>query len=97
MFRHCVMFRWKPGTGDNVKAAIAAGLNELAHLEGVLSYTHGADLGLRDDNWDYVVVGDFVDEAAYRGYATDPGHVELIQTLIVPNIEERAGAQYVVG
>ncbi|NNE94448.1 MAG: Dabb family protein [Acidimicrobiales bacterium] len=94
MFRHCVMFKWADGAGDAVKAEIAAGLNRLATLDAVTSYHHGPDLGVADGNWDYAIVGDFADEAAYRVYATEDGHLSLINDLIKPNISARAAVQY---
>lgn len=94
MIRHCVMFRWKPDVGDDVRKAIADGLDRLGELDYIESYRHGADLGLREGNWDYVVVGDFADEAAYRRYSADPVHVELVADLLSPNISDRAAVQY---
>ncbi len=96
MFRHCVMFRWADGVSDATKAEISAGLDRLATLEAVSSYHHGPDLGVSDGNWDYSIVGDFADEAAYRRYATEAGHLALIAELVKPNISARAAVQYEV-
>ncbi len=94
MFRHCVMFKWADGASEAVKSEIAAGLDRLATLDAVTSYHHGPDLGVSDGNWDYAIVGDFADEAAYRVYATEHGHLALINDLIKPNISARAAVQY---
>ncbi len=94
MFRHCVMFRWADGVSDDTKNEISVGLDRLATLDAVSSYHHGPDLGVSDGNWDYGIVGDFADEAAYRTYATEEGHLELIADLIKPNISARAAVQY---
>lgn len=94
MFRHCVMFNWADDASDEAKAAVAAGLDELAKMDCVGSFKHGADAGLRDDNYDYVAVGDFDSIAAYRTYATDPGHLEMIANVIRPAISSRVAVQY---
>ena len=94
MFRHCVMFTWKDDVSDATKAAISAGLDEMAELEPVSSYHHGPDAGVSDGNWDYVVVGEFEDVAAYKAYAADEQHQALIKTHIAPNVSGRAAIQY---
>lgn len=94
MLRHCVMFRWNDEVTAEARAQVKAGLDEMAALDGVVSYRHGPDAGVSDGNWDYVVVGDFVDVDAYQAYAVDEGHVALITEWIKPNISARAAVQY---
>lgn len=88
------MFRWAEGTTDETKAAVASGLDEMIKLDCVSAYKHGADAGISDGNFDYVAVGDFESIAAYRAYATDPGHLDLIASVIKPAISSRAAVQY---
>lgn len=97
MLRHCVMFRWNEGVEPSVVDEIRARLDHLAEIDGVVSYRHGPDLGLRDDNFDYVVVGDFASRAAYDDYAADADHQALITDLIAPNISARAAVQFDIG
>jgi hypothetical protein len=94
VFRHCVMFTWADNVSDTTKAAISAGLDELAELDCVTAYQHGPDAGISDGNWDYIAVGDFASVEDYRTYATDAGHLLLITDLIKPNISGRAAVQY---
>ena len=94
MIRHCVMFKWKPGTDEATKNTISDGLDQLAKLDMVVAYRHGPDVGLRSDTWDYVVVGDFASADDYRSYAVDPSHTSLIADHIAPNIADRAAVQY---
>jgi len=94
MFRHCVMFKWADDVSDDIKAAVRAGLDELVKLDCVSAYHHGPDAGVSDGNWDYVAVGDFASVDEYQAYATEAGHVELITSLIKPNISARAAVQY---
>ena len=88
------MIKWTDDADDSTKAEISSGLDRLAGLNCVAGYHHGPDLGVSEGNWDYMIVGDFADEAAYRQYATEVGHVALITDLIKPNISGRAAAQY---
>lgn len=97
MLRHCVMFRWNDDVAPAVFDQIAVGLDQLAELNSVSSYRHGPDLGLREGNFDYVVVGDFESRADYEAYATDATHLALIAGLIAPNIADRAAVQYEIG
>ena len=52
MFRHCVMFTFNEDATAEAKAAISAGLDEMAKLEVVVDYRHGPDAGVSDGNWD---------------------------------------------
>lgn len=94
MFRHCVMFKWAEGVSDDAKAAVSAGLDELAKLDAVADYRHGPDAGVSEGNYDYVVVGDFTSVDNYKIYATDEDHLTLIADHIKPNISARAAVQY---
>jgi len=96
MLRHCVMFKWNEGVSDETKAAISAGLDQLADLDAVAAYHHGPDAGISDGNWDYVVVGDFTTVDNYQTYATDADHLALIADVIRPNISSRAAVQYTI-
>jgi len=88
------MFTWNDAATDEAKAAIRAGLDGLAKLDAVAAYHHGPDAGISDGNWDYVAVGDFASVGDYQIYATDAGHLTLINDLIKPNISGRAAVQY---
>ena len=96
MIRHCVMFRWKPETPPATIEAIRAELDQLAEMDAVSEYRHGPDAGLAEGNFDYVVVGEFDDEDAYRSYATDENHLRVVTELIRPNITDRAAVQYAI-
>jgi len=73
MIRNVVMVRLKPGQDPAEIAEIQDGFRNL-NCPGTLSYTLGDDLGLRDGNWDFAIVADFEDEAAYRVYDQDAEH-----------------------
>jgi hypothetical protein len=91
------MFRWNDDVSDDAKAAIAAGLDRMAQLDSVAAYAHGPDAGLRDGNWDYVVVADFRSVDDYYEYSADADHQQLITEHIAPNVSARAAVQYDLG
>ncbi|MEM7095471.1 MAG: Dabb family protein [Actinomycetota bacterium] len=94
MIRHVVLFTFSDDATDDDKAAIAAGLDRMAELDCVSSFSHGPDAGLVDGNWDYTVVADFEDAPAYGVYANDADHLALIADVIKPAISGRAAVQF---
>lgn len=95
MFRHVVMFKWADGVDTDHVTAVAAGLDNLAAtIDQIKQYRHGRDLGLSDQNFDYVVVGDFDSPDDYVVYRDHPVHKAFIAELIAGRITERAAVQY---
>jgi hypothetical protein len=98
MFRHVVMFRWKDDVTSEHIEAVSAGLDDLVStIDEIKSYRHGPDAGLSDQNFDYVVVGDFDSVADYEVYRDHPVHQELIANLIAGRLAGRAAVQYHIG
>ena len=97
MFRHCVMLRFKSGITEDQKNRAYEGIRSLPdHIDEVVSYSVGFNAGSRSDNYDLVVVGDFVSEADYETYAGHAKHQEVIADLIAPIIDSRTAVQYVL-
>ncbi len=95
MMRHVVMFKWADGVDADHVAAVAAGLDNLAAtIDQIKRYRHGPDIGLSDQNFDYVVVGDFDSADDYVAYRDHPVHQAFIAELIAGRISERAAVQY---
>jgi Stress responsive A/B Barrel Domain len=95
---HQVSFRWKEGTTPDQIAALEAALAALpGRFEGVLAYGFGPDLGIREGNADYGLVGVFADEQAYASYAADEFHLALIRDHVLPIVAERLAVQYRIG
>ena len=94
-FRHVVMFRWAPDTAqadrDAAVEALRAFGEQITDLGARLQV--GADAGVGEGNFDTVVVVDFPDVEAYRRYAVDPRHLELVARHIKPFLAERAAVQ----
>lgn len=92
--RHIVLFRFNADTTDAQIAELSAGLDRLpgAIVEmGV--YRHGRDAGITDTSWDYAIVGEFASPEDYLVYRDHPVHQDLIRTLVLPIVADRASAQ----
>jgi hypothetical protein len=96
MFRHCVMFSWKPEVTSGHLAEVSAGLDGLGQMEVIRSFRHGPDAGVREGNYDYAVVADFDDQAGWEIYQADEGHQQLIAELLAPYIADRAAVQFAI-
>jgi Stress responsive A/B Barrel Domain len=95
MIRHVVMFRWRAVTTPDDVAAIEVGLGKLpGEIPEIQRYTFGADAGINEGNFQFVVVADFASVDDYVVYRDHPVHRALIEEKIRPNIEERAAIQF---
>lgn len=95
MFRHVVMFKWRPGTDSAEVENVRRRLDELPRaISEISAYRHGPDAGVNTGNFDYVVVGDFADAQAYLAYRDHPVHQQLITEVLAPLIAERSAVQY---
>lgn len=95
MFRHVVLFRWTANATDEQKNAVA---ERLAALPGAIpeikAYHYGADAGVNEGNYDFAVVADFADSAAYLTYRDHPVHRSVVDECIKPIAADRAAVQY---
>lgn len=95
MFRHVVLFRWKPDASETGKESVRAGLAELpGAIPQIRSYQFGDDAGVAEGNFDFAVVADFDNESDYRVYAAHERHQTLIAERIRPLVAERVAVQY---
>jgi len=91
---HVAVFKWKPGTTAGAVQSLADALDELkVQAVGLISYQHGADLGVRDGTFDYGVVAEFDSAEQIGRYLDHPLHQELVATYIAPILEERRAVQ----
>jgi Stress responsive A/B Barrel Domain len=95
VFRHVVMFAFKDGTTEVQKEALAAALHQLPELiPEIRSYCFGRDLGLRDDNYDFVLTADFDDADGFLVYSDHPDHLNAIAEFAAPIAKTRAAVQF---
>jgi hypothetical protein len=95
MFRHVVLFTWKPETTEAQKQALAG---QLRKLPGVISsirgYHIGPDAAVNADNCDFAVVAEFDDVAGYLEYRDHPDHRAVITDYLRPILASRAAVQF---
>ncbi len=97
MIRHVALFRLKEDAPLGTQQALEDGLFLLAQtIESISAYSYGADLGLREGNFDFGIVADFEDESAFVTYADHPAHIAFIKERVAPVIAERAALQFEV-
>lgn len=95
MIRHVAMFKWTAEATDEQKAAVAERLTGLpAEIPEIAAYHFGPDLGLGQDQYDFVVVADFDDLDSFIAYRDHPAHKAAIAESIAPIRAARAAAQY---
>ena len=92
MIRNVVLAKPKTGYDTAEVERIQQGLRDV-NCPGTLGYTVGSDAGPRDGNWDFVIVADFQDIAAYHGYDGDAEHNRL-RARLAPMIDQLARAQF---
>jgi Stress responsive A/B Barrel Domain len=95
MLRHVVMFRWTPETTAEDIAAVEAGLGQLpGQIPEIERYTFGADAGINEGNFQFVVVADFASQDDYLVYRDHPVHQAFIAERIRPHLAERGSVQF---
>ncbi|PWQ89258.1 stress protein [Enterococcus faecium] len=92
MIRSVVLAKLKAGYDAAELSSIQDGLRNL-NTPGTVRYTIGIDAGLRDGNWDYVIVADFEDVDSYRNYDEDAAH-KALRARLAPFVEQIARAQF---
>lgn len=97
MIRHVVFLAWKDGTTEEEIRAVGDGLRALpAVIPEIEAFSCGPDLGLTGQDYDFALVGDFADEAAWRAYQEHPDHVALLEDVIAPITTRRTRVQFEV-
>lgn len=91
MIRNVVLAKLKAGYDAAEIERIQDGLRHL-NIPGMIRFTVGTDAGLREGNWNFVIVVDFRDAAAYREYDEDAAHNEL-RARLAPFVDQIARAQ----
>lgn len=94
MIRHVVLAKLKPGYDAAELRSIQQELYEL-NCAGTVRMTAGIDAGLRDGNWDFVIVADFTDADAFHGYDRDEAH-NRVRARLVQIADQVSRAQFAV-
>lgn len=98
MVKHVILWQLKDefdaAKKAELKAGIKAGLEGLqGKIDGLVSIQVNTE-GLSSSNADLMLDTTFVDEAALKGYATHPAHVEVANTKVRPYTQTRMCLDY---
>jgi hypothetical protein len=89
------MVCFTPEATEAQKEALREGLATMPEqIPEVRAYKFGHDVGLNDDNFDFVVVADFEDREAFLTYRDHPAHQKLVVDLLRPIVARRAAVQH---
>ncbi|MBR8745015.1 Dabb family protein [Nocardiopsis sp. MG754419] len=92
--RHIALFRWQDGTTPEQVARVEEVLGALPGAISALdAYAFGPDLGIGPDTFDFAVVADVADQAAFVAYRDHPEHQAAL-AIIRPLLTERAAVQF---
>lgn len=92
---HVALFTWKPGTTDQQVDEVAEALRALPGLiADIRAFRFGIDAGVSAGNDRFAVVAEFDDLEAYRRYAEDPRHLEVVERLVKPILGTRHAVQF---
>jgi Stress responsive A/B Barrel Domain len=95
MLHHVVTFELNAdapeGQAERICEALRAFGTELPEMR---SFDAGADLGLREGNASLAMVATFDDFDDFLVYANHPEHVQIVQELILPHLEDGQRVQF---
>lgn len=89
------MHTWAEGVGEEQKKAFRRCLGALpAQIPEIVDLRFGDDLGLHDDNYEFVTILDYEDLAACLRYVEHPAHQAFIAEFARPLCGRRAVMQH---
>jgi len=78
VIRHVVLFQFTEGTTEQQIDDYERSLVDyVATLDGVESYRIGRDADINPGGYDFSIVAEFTDEAAFRAYFDDERHKQI--------------------
>ena len=93
MVKHVILWKLKDGMGDEERNAVKTGIKKgLEGLKGVVPGLLEIQViteGLASSNADVMLDSSFADEAALKGYAVHPAHVDVANTKVRPFAQVR--------
>jgi hypothetical protein len=96
-FRHVAMFRWADHVDADHVQRVRETYDELGSVvPGLRHHAHGADVGVSEGTFDYLVVADFESVADWRVYRDHPIHVLLVEELVSGHVVEQVAGQFQV-
>jgi hypothetical protein len=93
LITHIYVAKLKPGARDDQVVAWLEAIQAL-EIDGMLEIQSGADLGLREGNWDVAITADFRDAAAWHRYNDDALHNQIRSEHAKPIVEAQQRVQF---
>ena len=93
MISHIYVAKLKPDVSDEQVATWLRAIDALK-IDGMLEIRSGADLGLREGNWDVAITADFSDAAAWHRYNDDALHNQIRSEQAKPIVAEQQRVQF---
>jgi hypothetical protein len=95
MIRHVVMFRWNDSVTARQLAVMATALDALpGAIPEIVTYRHGADLGLAPTNFHYAITAEFATGDDFATYRDHPEHQRFIADHITGKVTDRVAVQF---
>ena len=95
MLRHVVMIKLKQDAPADAAEGLREGLSRLpGKIPEIQAYAFGPDLGLREGNFDFCLVADFLDAEAFARYVVHPDHQRFVSERLTPVAETRIAVQF---
>jgi hypothetical protein len=89
------MFAWADDVEPDHPYRVGVALDALAtQVPEIRNYVHGADVGVSEGNFDYVLVADFDNVNDWRTYRDHPQHVLFLAEHIKGKVKHRAAVQF---
>lgn len=94
-FRHVAMYRWADHVDETHVARLAEELDQLVgRIDHVRFVSHGADVGVAEGAYDYTIVIDVDDLAAWRATRDHPTFIVMTEELLTSHTVERAVSHF---
>lgn len=95
MLRHIALFKLRTDAPAGSIQSLEEGLFLIAQtIKEIASYDYGADLGLREGNFDFAVVADFTTAEDFERYVQHPDHQAFLKDRLTPILAERVSIQF---
>ena len=89
MVEHLVLFKLKPETTDEERAAMCRALGELgAQVPGILDISCGVNFSNRNQGYDVALAIKFMDRESLDTYLPHPAHRGAVDTFVRPYLED---------
>ena len=94
MFRHIVVMKFSRPLDEADTVRVTRVLDDLgAQSPDVLSFSHGADLGVRPGGYDWALVADFDGPDGWKAYSAHPAH-DVVREVMRDLVEAQVVVQF---